>query len=83
MVLANLVAASGSSVYAAILALHLLFYGMALAGVRLHHRRLPRLICLPYYFCLTNAASAGGFWRWWMRSQPVTWAQADRSPSVG
>ena len=64
--------------FAVLLVLHLAFYALALAGIRLHRRTMPALVCLPYFFCLTNAASLGGFWRWWRRSQPVTWAQADR-----
>jgi len=78
MFAANLIAAQGSTFFAVLLVLHVAFYALALAGIRLHRRAMPALVCLPYFFCLTNAASLGGFWRWWRRSQPVTWAQADR-----
>lgn len=78
--LANLAAAlaTGSLLYAVLLGLHVAFYLVAALGVALHDRAIPSVICIPYYFCLTNAASVGGFMRWWRRSQPVTWAQADR-----
>jgi cellulose synthase/poly-beta-1,6-N-acetylglucosamine synthase-like glycosyltransferase len=78
MFVANLIAAPSSSFFAVVLVLHVGFYALALAGIRLHRRAMPAIVCLPYFFCLTNAASIGGFWRWWHRSQPVTWAQADR-----
>ncbi|MEJ0072319.1 MAG: glycosyltransferase family 2 protein [Pseudomonadota bacterium] len=82
MFAANAVAAQASPFYAALVVLHALFYAVAAAGIRLHHRAMPGIVCLPYFFCLTNAASVAGFWRWWWRAQPVTWAQADRQASV-
>src|SRR5262249_50916850 len=82
MFAANLIAAHGARVYAVLLVLHAAFSAAALAGTRLHRRAMPALVCMPYFFCLTNAASLGGFWRWWRRSQPVTWAQADRQIAV-
>jgi cellulose synthase/poly-beta-1,6-N-acetylglucosamine synthase-like glycosyltransferase len=82
MFAANVVAAQASVSYAVLLVLHGLFYAVAATGARLHHRAMPGIVCLPYFFCLTNAASAGGFWRWWRRAQPVTWTQADRQAPV-
>jgi cellulose synthase/poly-beta-1,6-N-acetylglucosamine synthase-like glycosyltransferase len=82
MLVANIVAAQAAPVYAILLVLHLVFYAVAAAGIWLRDRAMPRLVCLPFFFCLTNAASAGGFWRWWRRTQSVTWTQADRRASV-
>lgn len=78
--LANLVAALTATgpLYDLLLVLHVGFYMLAASGIVLHRRSIPSVICIPYYFCLTNAASVGGFLRWWRRSQPVTWVQADR-----
>jgi cellulose synthase/poly-beta-1,6-N-acetylglucosamine synthase-like glycosyltransferase len=83
MFMANLVAARASGFYAALLVAQVAFYALAALGVWLHRRPMPRLVCLPYFFCLTNWASAAGLWRWWHGSQPVTWVQADRSAAVG
>jgi len=65
--------------YAGLLAGQGLFYALALAGAALGRSRLPRALCLPYYFCLTNAAALVGFFRWLRGSQPVTWTHADRA----
>ncbi len=83
MFIANAIAASTSNFYGALLVAQALFYGLAILGIWLHRRPMPRVVCLPYFFCLTNAASAGGFWRWWHGSQPVTWVQADRGAVAG
>ena len=66
------------STYVGLLALQGLCYAMAILGDLLTRRRLPRTICLPYYFCLGNAATVAGFFRWLLRRQPVTWSHADR-----
>lgn len=80
MLLGNLLAAlSGPFPYGVLLALHLLFYALAVSGIALHRRALPSLICVPYYFALTNLAALRGFMRWVRNAQPVTWAQADRA----
>ena len=54
-----------------------LFYALAAVGAALGGR-LPRILCVPYYFCLTNAAALAGFFKWLFRLQPVTWSHADR-----
>jgi poly-beta-1,6-N-acetyl-D-glucosamine synthase len=80
MLLGNLLAAlGGEPLYLLLLGLHLLFYGLAFAGMALQERALPTLVCVPYYFALTNLAALRGFLRWARRAQPVTWAQADRA----
>jgi len=61
-----------------LLVLQGLFYALAAVGVVLGGRRLPRILCVPYYFCLTNAAALAGFFKWLFRLQPVTWTHADR-----
>jgi hypothetical protein len=40
--------------YAALLALQLLFYALAAWGAA--HRSLPKLLRLPFYFCMINSA---------------------------
>jgi len=66
------------------LGLQLLFYAMAALGALLSRDRLPRIVCLPYYFCLTSAAALVGFFKWLLRLQRVTWTHADRaSPAAG
>jgi len=48
-----------SHLFAMALALQALFYGLAVAGAMLRHRRggALRLFSVPYYFCLVNAAA--------------------------
>ena len=82
MFAANLAAAATAPLYAAALALQLLVYGLAAIGAAHQDHALPRLVGLPYFFCLTNAAALAGMWRWWKRSQPVTWVQAERSAAA-
>jgi biofilm PGA synthesis N-glycosyltransferase PgaC len=80
MLLGNVLAVlDGDRLYALLLGLHLMFYALALAGMALQERALPTLVCLPYYFALTNLAALRGFLRWARHAQPVTWAQADRA----
>jgi cellulose synthase/poly-beta-1,6-N-acetylglucosamine synthase-like glycosyltransferase len=79
MFAANLAAARIAPFYAAALALQLLVYGLAAIGAVHQDQALPRVVGVPYFFCLTNAAAVAGMWRWWRRSQPVTWVQAQRA----
>ncbi len=55
------------------------FLVLAAAGAAIRSSSLPGFVCLPYYFCLANAAATAGFFKWLFRAQRVTWAQADRS----
>lgn len=59
MLAAHVVLATGSPFYAGVLALHLGFYALALAGFLLRRRRLgkTRLFYVPYYFTLVNLAA--------------------------
>lgn len=60
--LANLVLARTSRFYALTLALQLAFYALAFAGAVLRNKRAgrSRLLSIPYYFCLVNAAAFFG-----------------------
>lgn len=50
--------------YALLLAGQAAFYLAALAGWLLERRGIPqRLLALPFYFCLVNAASLAGLWQ--------------------
>ena len=66
------------NLYLGLLLLQALFYALASVGAILDRRRLPRILCVPYYFCLTNAAALAGFFKWLLGLQPVTWTHADR-----
>ncbi len=77
------VAAASASVWRrnlclGLLLLQALFYALAALGAVLGRRRLPRILCVPYYFCLTNAAALAGFFKWLFHLQPVTWSHVDR-----
>jgi cellulose synthase/poly-beta-1,6-N-acetylglucosamine synthase-like glycosyltransferase len=58
----NAVLARHHPLLALSLALQVLFYALALAGFALRHHRLGgwRLLAVPYYFCLVNAAALLG-----------------------
>lgn len=48
-------------IYPVLLACQLAFYALALAGHALRHSpSVPRVVSVPYYFCLVNVASALG-----------------------
>ena len=68
--------------FAALLGLQGLFYALAALGWMLRRRTLPRVVSLPFYFCLGNAAAAAGFFKWLLGKQSVTWAKADRTQPV-
>ena len=63
---------------AALLALQVGFYVLAGLGWVFCRYRLPRLFCLPFYFCLANAAALVGFFKWLLGLQPVTWTHVRR-----
>lgn len=72
-------ALGGGWFWVAVFAAQGVFYMLAFTGHLRRTRRLGRLLCLPYYFCLANAAALGGLIRYMRGSQSVTWAQADRT----
>lgn len=69
--------------YCTLLLLQVGFYGLAIMGAVFSSRRLPAVVCLPYYICLTNSAAAMGFYKWLTGAQKVTWSTADRSVGPG
>jgi len=69
--------------FVVLLALQGVFYLLAVTGYLFRRRRLPSLLCIPYYFCLGNAAAAVGLVKWFRGSQAVTWRKADRHLPAG
>ena len=80
VLVANLLLAMASGLYAVLLAGQLVFYGLALAGWALAGRAGlgARITSIPYYFCLVNLASlvalvevfGGKEYRTWSSSRP-------------
>ena len=66
-------------IYVVFLGCQVMFYSLAAAGFLLGHRRLPKPVSVPYYFCLGNAAAMVGFFKWLFGWQAVTWTHADRT----
>jgi cellulose synthase/poly-beta-1,6-N-acetylglucosamine synthase-like glycosyltransferase len=80
--LASAVAAPGSRWAAILLALQLAFYAAATAGYFLSlGGRAPRLLVLPWYFCLANAAAMVGSAQALFGRRIVGW-RPDREPSL-
>ncbi len=77
------IAADQFGLYSTLYLLQLSFYVLAMIGLVLGNRRLPAVVCLPYYICLTNAAAGAGFYKWLSGGQKVTWSTADRSAGPG
>ena len=69
--------------YSALGLLQIGFYFVAVIGAIFSSRRLPAVVCLPYYLCLTNVAAAAGFYKWLTGAQKVTWSTVDRSSPTG
>ncbi|HET8540098.1 MAG TPA: glycosyltransferase family 2 protein [Anaeromyxobacter sp.] len=77
-------ASPGAWGYRALLALHLAFYGLALAGGHRRGRaRAPRLATAAHHFVAMNAALAVGFWRWVRGSQRPAWDRTERVQQGG
>jgi cellulose synthase/poly-beta-1,6-N-acetylglucosamine synthase-like glycosyltransferase len=75
--LANVVLATDSAYYRATLASQCLFYLLAALGWLLRRRPwLPRVIAIPYYFCLVNVASAVGIFDAHRGKTYTTWTTA-------
>jgi biofilm PGA synthesis N-glycosyltransferase PgaC len=70
---------AGPGLYRLLLALQVAFYLAASVAHAIRTRRLPPMLSVPYYFCLTNLASLTGFFRWLLQRQPVTWTHAPRN----
>lgn len=74
------VALAGRPLYEGLLALQVIFYGLALLGYLLEKRgRTWKPAYLPFFFVFLNWAAACGAWRYWKGSQAVTWEKVRRS----
>jgi cellulose synthase/poly-beta-1,6-N-acetylglucosamine synthase-like glycosyltransferase len=74
MLAANAVLAAGSPFYLAIGVLQFLFYAFALAGAIWKLR--PKILRLPYYFCLINLAALIAIWQVLVRRRGVQWKKS-------
>lgn len=71
----------GQALYDWTLQVQLALYGAALLGGWLQLRGLrPRILYLPFYFTFLNAAALVGAYRFWTRTQSVTWEKVQRAP---
>jgi len=75
---------SNSRIYFVVLWLQLIFYALAIAGLLLEKRNsIPKYFYLPYYFCVVNAASLLGIFRFLTGTLSPTWETIrDASPSA-
>jgi len=65
--------------YAVLLLLQLLFYICSLIGFLLQFKKIKiKIFFVPYYFFIMNLCVFLGFFRFLMKSQPVTWERAQR-----
>lgn len=73
----NLALVKQHPVYQVLLALQLLFYAIAvLGGVLKGRKALPRVLYLPFYFCLVNAACILGIFEAYGGKTYTTWSTA-------
>lgn len=77
---ANVVLAlQGEALYQSLLGVHAAFYLAALMGFLLQDRgQRASFYYVPFYFTFLNYAALVGCYRFWTRSQPVTWEKARR-----
>lgn len=75
---ASALLARRGGVYAAALVSQLAFYVAAAAGIVTAHRSgiLPRLLAMPYAFCLLNLTTLVSLWRYATGAQTVRWQKA-------
>jgi cellulose synthase/poly-beta-1,6-N-acetylglucosamine synthase-like glycosyltransferase len=84
VLLLNVLLVERSPLYSWLLVLQLVFYALALAGYLTRGRPTqPRLLYVPYYFCLVNIASARGIIEAYRGRTYTTWAtpRATSKPS--
>jgi biofilm PGA synthesis N-glycosyltransferase PgaC len=78
-VLNIVLAANGEGFYPLLLALQILFYGMALLGWLMEKRELRiKILFIPYYFCVMNYAVLAGIIRYFKKTQSAVWEKAER-----
>ncbi|HEY9723689.1 MAG TPA: glycosyltransferase family 2 protein [Oscillatoriaceae cyanobacterium] len=74
------VALASQAPYGVLLAGQLLFYVLSALGFALErHGRKWKPAYLPFYFCFLNVAAILGAWRYWTRTQSVTWEKVRRA----
>lgn len=76
--LANLMASVNSTLSLMILAPHLLFYGLAVAGWRSKQLQSSVVVKIPLYFLTVNMAIAVAWWRYACGKRMVMWAPSQR-----
>lgn len=84
VLLLNVLLVERAPLYSWLLVLQLVFYALALAGYLTRGRPTqPRLIYVPYYFCLVNIASARGIIEAYRGRTYTTWStpRATSKPS--
>ncbi|WP_121354214.1 glycosyltransferase family 2 protein [Flavisolibacter nicotianae] len=69
---------NSSTFFDLVLAVQIMFYLAALAGMALRKHRLPQLLQVPHYVVFMNLSLYAGFWRFVTRRQTVMWAKAVR-----
>ncbi len=78
LLVATAVLVKGSPWFAALLAAQAAFYLAAFAGWRMRsHRRVPRLLYVPFYFVMVNHAAVVAFIRFAMGGRQVVWEKAE------
>lgn len=83
MLVANAMLALESPFYAALFVAQTAFYALALAGYQLQRRgHRPKLFYLPFYFAFLNGSALCGAWRYFTKTQPVTWEKVKRSAAT-
>jgi len=60
-----------SPFYLALFGLQIVFYGMALLGAVVQMR--PRMLLLPFYFCMVNVATFFGFYHAFTSRRAMAW----------
>lgn len=76
----NVVLATSSTFFLAVLALQILFYIFAIIGWILEDKKMKiKIFFIPYYFFIMNYAVYMGFGRYLKKSQSVNWERAKRA----
>lgn len=69
-----------NNLYLTLLTLQTLFYILAAIGWKLEDNyQMPKLLFIPYYFCLMNYAAIAGWFRYINKEQSVNWERAKRA----
>ncbi|GAB3429105.1 glycosyltransferase family 2 protein [Niabella aquatica] len=67
------------SLYVALLAGQVIFYGLSIVGFILEKKNLKiKAFFIPYYFCLMNYAVIAGIYRYFKKSQSAAWEKSKR-----